>query len=94
MTAIRLSAKTVARRARAYRGTDGNIPKTEIEFTPVTDDMPACPVCGGGVRRVNAIHTDREAGIVQGKTKVVGSHAYGGSKAKYGVICPGAGTAA
>ena len=92
MTSMRLSAKTLSRRARAYRGTDGAVAKPEVELTPVTADRPACPHCGGGVRLVGATFSDKAAGITFRRTKVYGSHAYGGGKAQYGVTCPGAGS--
>lgn len=49
-----------------------------VEPIPVGPNLEACPVCGGGVRRVKATFNDTEMGIRRGVTKLLANHSAGG----------------
>lgn len=66
---------------RVIRGVAERRPaKLEMPLVPVSEGLVECPTCQGGVKLVGSSFSDPELGIVAMKTKVYGSHVYGGAR--------------
>lgn len=66
------------RGGRAYAGVPTDKPQALPELVPVAPDLHECSSCHGHVKLVAAVYSDREVGMVTGKTRVIGSHRFGG----------------
>lgn len=72
MTRLHYASRPNSRPGRAYRGVPRRQPEPAPPLVPVTEGLAECPVCGSGVKLVGAPFSFD--GVVQGVTRVIGSH--------------------